>query len=271
MRLRVNGQAHDVDVPGDMPLLWVLRDLLGLTGTKFGCGMAQCGACTVHVGDGPARVLRPAGRRGGRRAVTTIEGLSRGRHASRAAGLGRGGRRAVRLLPVRPDHGRGRAARGEAEADRCRHRRRAERQHLPLRHLPADPRRRPPRGRTGAEEPVMSAERAASTAARFLQHVGAGGRRPGHRVLRRPAARRRAQEAPAGRRQAAARSQRLPAHRAGRHASPCCSRTRRWARASGPRSPMLVAEELDADWSKMQRRARAGRAGLRAHRASACR
>ena len=47
MKLRVNGQPHDVDVPGDMPLLWVLRDVLGLTGTKFGCGMAQCGACTV--------------------------------------------------------------------------------------------------------------------------------------------------------------------------------------------------------------------------------
>src|SRR4026207_1640056 len=49
MKLRVNGQAHEVDVPGEMPLLWVLREVLGLTGTKFGCGMAQCGACTVHV------------------------------------------------------------------------------------------------------------------------------------------------------------------------------------------------------------------------------
>jgi len=76
MRLRVNGQAHDVDVPGDMPLLWVLRDVLGLTGTKFGCGIAQCGACTVHVGDGPARsCVLPAGAVGDR-PVTTIEGLS---------------------------------------------------------------------------------------------------------------------------------------------------------------------------------------------------
>ena len=64
MRLRVNGQDHDVDVPEDMPLLWVLRDVLGLTGTKFGCGMAQCGACTVHVGDGPARSCVLPGRRG---------------------------------------------------------------------------------------------------------------------------------------------------------------------------------------------------------------
>jgi isoquinoline 1-oxidoreductase subunit alpha len=76
MRLSVNGQVHDVDVPGDMPLLWVLRDVLGLTGTKFGCGMAQCGACTVHVGDGPVRsCVLPVGAVGDR-AVTTIEGLS---------------------------------------------------------------------------------------------------------------------------------------------------------------------------------------------------
>jgi len=55
MRLRVNGRDHDVDVPEDMPLLWVLRDVLGLTGTKFGCGMALCGACTVHVDGQPVR------------------------------------------------------------------------------------------------------------------------------------------------------------------------------------------------------------------------
>ena len=49
MKLEVNGTSRDVDAPGDMPLLWVLRDLLHLTGTTYGCGIAQCGACTVHV------------------------------------------------------------------------------------------------------------------------------------------------------------------------------------------------------------------------------
>ena len=52
-KVQVNGHSHDVDVPEDMPLLWVLRDVLGLSGTKFGCGVAQCDACTVHI-DGDA-------------------------------------------------------------------------------------------------------------------------------------------------------------------------------------------------------------------------
>ncbi len=50
VKLAVNGTVHDVDVPDDMPVLWILRDILGLTGTKFGCGIALCGACTVHLG-----------------------------------------------------------------------------------------------------------------------------------------------------------------------------------------------------------------------------
>ena len=76
MKLTVNGQEHDVSVSDDMPLLWVLRDVLGMTGTKFGCGMAQCGACTVLV-DGQAvrSCVRPAAAVAGR-SVTTIEGLS---------------------------------------------------------------------------------------------------------------------------------------------------------------------------------------------------
>jgi len=75
VRITVNGREVDVDVDDDTPLLWVLRDHLGLTGTKFGCGIAQCGACTVHV-DGAARrsCVMPIGELAGKH-VTTIEAL----------------------------------------------------------------------------------------------------------------------------------------------------------------------------------------------------
>ncbi|KRA54539.1 (2Fe-2S)-binding protein [Pseudoxanthomonas sp. Root65] len=76
MKLNVNGSERDVDAPDDMPLLWVLRDLMGLTGTKFGCGIAQCGACTVHVDGSPLRAcVTPASAVAGKK-ITTIEGLS---------------------------------------------------------------------------------------------------------------------------------------------------------------------------------------------------
>jgi isoquinoline 1-oxidoreductase alpha subunit len=73
INLKINGETHAVDVPADMPVLWVLRDVLGLTGTKFGCGIAQCGACTVHL-DGQAvrSCMLPAGAVGDS-AITTIE------------------------------------------------------------------------------------------------------------------------------------------------------------------------------------------------------
>jgi isoquinoline 1-oxidoreductase alpha subunit len=73
--LRINGEDRNVEAPPDMPLLWVLRDILGMTGTKFGCGIAQCGACTVHVDGAPVRsCLLTVGSLGGR-AITTIEGV----------------------------------------------------------------------------------------------------------------------------------------------------------------------------------------------------
>ena len=73
--VRVNGVDRTVEAPGDMPLLWVLRDVLGLTGTKFGCGMAQCGACTVHLDGQPVRSCMLAVGSVGNRAVTTIEAV----------------------------------------------------------------------------------------------------------------------------------------------------------------------------------------------------
>jgi len=76
MKLRVNGKLVDVAAPGDMPLLWVLRDLMGLTGTKYGCGIAQCGACTVHVDGKAVRSCVMPVSAVGPRAVTTIEGLA---------------------------------------------------------------------------------------------------------------------------------------------------------------------------------------------------
>ena len=73
--LRINGKPHRVDASPDMPLLWVLRDLLGITGTKFGCGVALCGACTVHLDGIPRRAcVMPVGAAIGH-AITTIEGI----------------------------------------------------------------------------------------------------------------------------------------------------------------------------------------------------
>jgi isoquinoline 1-oxidoreductase subunit alpha len=76
-KLIVNGRSTAVDVPGDMPLLWVIRDVLNLRGTKYGCGIAACGACTVHVnGEAMRSCITPVSTMAGKR-VTTIEGLSR--------------------------------------------------------------------------------------------------------------------------------------------------------------------------------------------------
>ena len=75
MELKVNSKTYEVDAPSDMPILWVLRDILGMTGTKFGCGMGLCGACTVHLNGNPIRscstpVIAAQGSH-----ITTIEGL----------------------------------------------------------------------------------------------------------------------------------------------------------------------------------------------------
>ena len=75
MQLRINGTLHEVDVEDDMPLLWVLRDELGLTGTKFGCGIAQCGACTVHLDGVAVRSCQTWAIDADGAEITTIEGL----------------------------------------------------------------------------------------------------------------------------------------------------------------------------------------------------
>ena len=140
--IKVNGDTHSVDVDGDMPLLWVLRDVLGMTGTKFGCGIAQCGACTVHIDGKPVRsCLLPVGAVGDR-AVTTIEGIG-------ATPSGAKVQKAWLDLEViqcgycqsGPDHVGGGAACGHAQSRRFRYRRRDGGQYLPLRHLRAHSRR----------------------------------------------------------------------------------------------------------------------------------
>ena len=116
-KLNVNGRVREFEAEPDTPLLWVLREQLGLTGTKYGCGMAQCGACTVHIDGVPTRsCVRPVSAVTPNQKIVTIEGLSPTGVAPGAEGLGRARRAAVRLLPVRHDHGRGGAAEGQARS-----------------------------------------------------------------------------------------------------------------------------------------------------------
>lgn len=75
--LKINGQAVTVDAEDDTPLLWVIREQVGLTGTKYGCGIAQCGTCTIHIDGSPVRsCVYPVGALNGEEEITTIEGLS---------------------------------------------------------------------------------------------------------------------------------------------------------------------------------------------------
>lgn len=75
MKIDVNGRQYEVDAPADMPLLWALRDIIGLTGTKYGCGVAQCGACTVHLGGQPVRACQTPLESAAGAKIRTIEGL----------------------------------------------------------------------------------------------------------------------------------------------------------------------------------------------------
>ncbi|WP_430541745.1 (2Fe-2S)-binding protein [Xanthomonas euvesicatoria] len=116
IKFTVNGKTTQVDADPDTPLLWVLRDTLQLTGTKFGCGMALCGACTVHLDGQPIRsCVTPVSVAAGKK-VTTIEGVGRVRGQGGPGCLDAPRRGAVRLLPVRPDHECRGAARKAARA-----------------------------------------------------------------------------------------------------------------------------------------------------------
>jgi isoquinoline 1-oxidoreductase alpha subunit len=77
MRLTINGAPHEIDVPPEMPLLWAIRDVVGLTGTKFGCGVAACGACTVHLDGAPIRSCSVPVKNAVGKQITTIEGLTK--------------------------------------------------------------------------------------------------------------------------------------------------------------------------------------------------
>jgi ferredoxin len=122
--LQINGQSMTVEAGEDTPLLWVLRDHLGLTGTKFGCGMALCGACTVHLDGQPVRACQtPLGAAVGKKHRHHRRRRRDQDRQGRAACLAQGRRAAVRLLPGRPDHERnGTAAEQKPQADRCGHR-----------------------------------------------------------------------------------------------------------------------------------------------------
>ena len=140
-KLTVNGKSTTVDVPGDMPLLWVIRDVLNLKATKFGCGIGQCGACTVHVRGRAASLSDTSIGCGGCAHYDDRRAIGR-RFASAAAGMAGARRPAMRLLPGRSDHVSGGAALDDAKAYRRRDQHRNERQFVPLRHLHA-----PSRGR----------------------------------------------------------------------------------------------------------------------------
>ena len=140
--LRVNGEARVVDVDPDTPMLYVLRDNLALKGPKFGCGLAQCGACVIHVDGEAARSCVLPVEAVKDRAVITLEGTRNQRETIEApAGFHRRAGGAVRILRQRHDHDLRRAPGEEQKPQRIRHPRGACRQSLPLRH-PSTHRRR---------------------------------------------------------------------------------------------------------------------------------
>ena len=122
INIKVNGASHQLDVEDDTPLLWVLREEIGLTGTKFGCGIAACGACTVHVnGEAMRSCSVPIGSVQAPKSPPSRAFRRDSRHPVQQAWLDGAGA-AVRLLPVRPDHGGGGLLKTQSEPERRRYR-----------------------------------------------------------------------------------------------------------------------------------------------------
>ena len=110
VNLNINGHDHSVDVPNDTPLLWVIREHLQMTGTKFGCGVGLCGACTVHLNGEAVRSCQTAVSQAAGKAIVTIEGLDPKGESPAATRLDRRASSAMRLLSIGADH----ASRGAA-------------------------------------------------------------------------------------------------------------------------------------------------------------
>ena len=160
--LKVNGQSHPVEAEPEMPLLWVLRDLLQLTGTKYGCGMGICGACTVHENGRAVRSCQVTVRNRCRQELHHHRRSLGSRRSSLPARLDRGRRLAVRILPGRHGHDHRGAAGRKAESHRRRNRFRPVATRLPLWDLPANSQSGASRG--DREQAVMNTTRRA-----FLQ------------------------------------------------------------------------------------------------------
>ena len=138
LTLDINGKKFETDAEPDTPLLWVLRDHLGMTGSKYGCGKALCGACTVHVDGTATRSCVLPVSAAATMKITTIEAIGNSTVGKAVQDAWIAEERAsVRLLPVRPGDERHGLADDQQEADGRGYRRGHVRQHLPLRHLRA--------------------------------------------------------------------------------------------------------------------------------------